>query len=136
MGSTDGSDDDLSDEILGALRRKTEIEMLDEQQIDAEPRQFALLDAERRQSERLGRREEHGARVRLEGQYRGGPTLGPRKVVCLRDQHSVAAMQAIEIAHREDGAPWVIRSGTGMSDDANHGGTAWRSFIISNLPRK
>src|SRR5207253_3472513 len=42
MRGADRSDDDFGDELLGTFLRKGQIEMLDEQQIDAEPSQFAL----------------------------------------------------------------------------------------------
>src|SRR5438552_3333213 len=58
MRGADRANDDFGDEVLGALRGKAEIEMLHEQEVDAEPRQLTLLDAVRRQPERLGRREE------------------------------------------------------------------------------
>ncbi len=120
----DCPDDNLCDEILGTLGGKAEIEMLDKQQLDAEPRQFVLLGAERGQSERLGTRKENAARMRLEGQQGSGPALSPRAVAHLTDQHRVPAMQTVEIAHRQNRTRRVVRSGAGMSDDADHGSGA------------
>ncbi len=115
MRSADRSDDDLRDEFLGTLLREGEVEMLDKQQIDAEPCQFALLDAERRQPEGFGRGKEHGARMRLEGQHSGRAACLPRELAGPADQHGMAAVQAIEIAHRQNRAGRVVRSGAGMS---------------------
>ena len=95
--------------------------MLDEQQIDAEPGQFALLDAERRQPEGFGRRKEHAARMRLEGQHAGRAARFPRELAGPADQHRMPAVQTIEIAHRQDRAGRVVRAGAGMSDDSDHG---------------
>ena len=110
--------------------------MLDEQQIDAEPGHFALLDAERRQPERFGRREEHAARMRLEGQHAGRAARFPRELARLADQHRMAAVQTIEIAHRQHRAARVVRPGTGMSYDSDHGERQSRSFKASQLQRK
>src|ERR1700756_3427881 len=95
--------------------------MLDEQEIDAEPRQFALLDTERRQPEGFGRRKEHAARMRLEGQHSGRAARFPRELASLPDQHGMPAVQTIEIAHRQDRAGRVVRPGAGMSYDSDHG---------------
>ena len=78
VARADRADQHLGDERFGALAREIEVEMLDEQQIDPEPRDLALLDAERRQPERLGLRHEHAARMRLEGQYPGRPAPASR----------------------------------------------------------
>ena len=134
MRSADRADDDFGEKILGALGGKGAIEMLDKQEINSEPRQFALLDPERGQPKRLARRNEHGSRMRLEGQHGGGPVLLPRHVACARDKQRVAAMQAVEIAHRQDRAARVVRSGAGMSDDADHGCRARLRFIIRQVP--
>src|SRR5262249_38716565 len=111
-------DDDLGDKFLGALAGKAEIEMLDEQQIDAEPRQFALLDAEWRQPERLGPGNEDAARMRFEGQHTCGRALCLSAVADLAEQYRMPAMQAVEIAHREHRTTRVVRPGTGVADDA------------------
>src|SRR5208282_4998548 len=132
MARADRPDDDLGDEVLRTLGGKAEIEMLDEQQIDAESRQFALLDAERRQPERLARGKEHAARMRLEGQHRDRPALSSRQVADLADHHRMPAMQAVEIAHREDRTTRVVRSGAGMSDDADHGSGARFALQVTN----
>ncbi len=136
MRGADRSNDDLGDEVVGAFRRKAEIEMLDKQQVDAEAGQFALFDAERRQAERLGRGKEHAARMRLEGQHSGWPALRMREVARAADQHRVAAMQAVKIAHRKDRPGRVIRSGAGMSDDSDHGSGAQCSCIVSQFAAK
>jgi hypothetical protein len=70
MNRADRADHHLIDERFGALPREFGIEMLDEQEIDAEKRDLALLDAKRRQAKRLAAGNEDVARVRLEGQYR------------------------------------------------------------------
>ncbi len=101
----DRANDDFGDEILGAFDRKGEIEMLNKQQIDAEPRQLALLDAERGQPKRFGCRDEHTARVRFEGQHPGWPARRSREIAHLADQHGVTAVQAVEIAHCKDTHP-------------------------------
>src|SRR5215472_8887226 len=49
MARADRRDDYIRDEVLGTLGGKAEIEMLDEQQLDAKSCQFALFDAKRRQ---------------------------------------------------------------------------------------
>ena len=108
--------------------------MLDEQEIDAEPGQFALLDPERGQPERLGSGHEHAARMRLEGQHRGRPAVLPRQVARAADQQRMAAMQPVEIAHRQHRAARMVRLGAGMSDDADHGSGDGRSFIGGQLP--
>jgi len=120
MAGADRSDDYIRDEVLGTLGGKAEIEMLDKQQVGAEPRQFAFLDPKRRQPERLGPGKENAARMRLEGQHRGRPALRLPTVSDLTEQHCVPAMQPIEIAYREDRATRVVRTGAGMSDDADH----------------
>jgi len=126
----------VGDEVLGALCRKGDIEVLHEQEVDAEPRQLALLDAERREAERLGGREEHAARVRLKSQHRSWPALCPREIARVADQYGMSAMQPVEIAHRENRARRMVRPGTRMADDADHGGNALQRLIISELPRK
>ena len=133
--SADRADDDLGDEILGALCGKGEVEMLHEQQIDAEPRQLALLDAKRGQPERLRRRHEDAARMRLEGQHPSGRLPRPRQVAGPADQQRMAAMHPVEIAHRQHRAARVMRLGTGMSDDADHG-VGRGSFLAHRVPRK
>ena len=95
--------------------------MLNEQQIDAEPGQFALLDAERRQPEGFGRGEEHAARMRLEGQHAGRAARFSRELAGPPDQHGMAAVQTIEIAQPQDRAGRVVRPGAGMSYDSDHG---------------
>ena len=95
--------------------------MLDEQQVDPEPRDLALLDPERGQPERLAFRHEHAARMRLEGQHPGRHAGGAGALARLADQRRVAAMQPVEIAHRQHRAARVARFGTGMADDAEHG---------------
>ena len=117
----DRSDDDFRNEFLGALFREREVEVLDEQQIDAEPGQFALLDAERRQSERFGRGKEYAARMRFEGQHAGRAGGLPRKFAGPADQYGMTAVQTIEIPHRQDRAGRVVRSGAGMSYNSDHG---------------
>jgi hypothetical protein len=47
-----------------------------------------------------------------------------REVARSADQHRVAAMQAVEIAHRKDRPGPMIRPGAGMSDDSDHGNGA------------
>src|SRR6202030_1673785 len=121
MRGPDRSDDHFGNEFLGTLLREGEVEMLDEQQIDAESGQFTLLDAERRQPEGFGRGEEHAARMRLEGQHSGGAARFPRELAGPAGQPGMAAMQTIEIAHRQDRAGRVVRPGAGMSDDSDHG---------------
>src|SRR3984893_7068545 len=125
MAGADRSDDDFGDEILGPLGGEAEIEMLDEQQLDSEPRQFMLFGAERGQSERLGGRKEHTARMRLERQHGRGYAMSPGEVAHMADQHRMPAMQTIEIAHRKHRATRVVRSGARMSDDAGH---VYRAF--------
>jgi hypothetical protein len=121
VAGADRPDDDFGDEILGALGGEAEIEMLDKQQLDAEPRQFVLFSAERGQPERLAAGIEDAARMRLEGQDGGGRAGGAGAVAGLADQRGMALMQPVEIAHRQHRAARVARSGTGMSDDAEHG---------------
>ncbi len=121
VGSADRADDDLRQEIFGALGGETGVEMLDEQQIDAEPSQFALLDAKRGQPKRLGRRDENAARMRLEGQHPDRPVLRPRQIAGAADQQRMAAVQTVEIAHRQHRTARMVRLGAGMSDDADHG---------------
>ncbi len=107
--------------------------MLDKQQLDAEPRQFMLFGAERGQSERLGGRKEHTARMRLERQHGRGYAMSPGEVAHIADQHRMPAMQTIEIAHRKHRATRVVRSGARMSDDADHG---CRAFHCQQVARK
>ena len=95
--------------------------MLDEQQVDPEPCDLALLDAERGQAERLASGHEDAARMRLEGQDRGGHAVGASAIAGLADQRGMALMQPVEIAHRQHRAARMARSGTGMSDDSEHG---------------
>ena len=95
--------------------------MLDEQQIDAEPGQFALLDTEGRQPEGFGRGKEHAARMGLECQHARRAACFPREIAGPADQHGMAAVQAIEIADREDRAGGVVRPRAGMSYDSDHG---------------
>ena len=123
MRGADRSNDDLGDEVVGAFSRKAEIEMLDKQQVDAE-------------AERLGRGKEHAARMRLEGQHSCRHGLRMREVARSADQHRVAAMQAVEIAHRKDRPGRVIRPGAGMSDDSDHGSGAQCSCIVSQFAAK
>ena len=49
----DRAEHDLLDKGFGALLGEAGIEMLDEQELDPEPRDLALLDPERGQPERL-----------------------------------------------------------------------------------
>ena len=121
MSGADRTHDDVGNKILGALGGKAEIEMLDKKEIDAEPRQFALLDAKGRQPERLGRRKKDAARMRLEGQHRGRPALPAAELARLRDQRRMTLVQPVEIAHRQHRWARMARSRAGMSDDADHG---------------
>jgi len=45
-------------------------------------------------------------------------------------------MQAVEIAHRKNRPGRMMRSGTGMSNDADHGGRMLHSLVIGKLPQK
>src|SRR5207302_4348484 len=66
MAEADRAEHHLLDKGFGALLREIEVEMLDEQQVDAEPLDLALLDPKRGQPIRLAFRHEDAARVRLE----------------------------------------------------------------------
>ena len=121
MADTDRADQQVVDEQLGRPSGEGRVEMLHEQKVDAEPRDLALLDAERGQPERLGFRHEHGARVRLERQHRRRQPLRPGAPARLADQRRMAEMQPVEISHRQHRAARVGRIGTGVSDDAQHG---------------
>src|SRR5579864_7490220 len=70
LGDADGLDHHFLDERFGAFRGEGAIEMLDKEEIDAEPGDLALLDAKRRQAERLAAGHEDIAGMRLEGQHR------------------------------------------------------------------
>ena len=83
--------------------------MLDEQQIDPEPRDLALLDAERGQPERLAPGHEDAARVRLEGQHRRRHAGRAGTVARLADQRRMAPVQPVEIAHRQHRAARMAR---------------------------
>jgi hypothetical protein len=134
MAEADRAQHDLLDKGFSAPMGEFQIEMLDEQELDPEPRDLALLDPERGQAERLALRHEDTARVRLEGQdpRRLSDRLGAR--ACRLDQRRMAQMQPVEIAHRQHRATRMGRSGTGMSDDAEHG--ALNSLNSQGLHRK
>src|SRR5690242_14619977 len=68
VAEADRADQHVVDKRFGTFAGKLAIEMLDEQELDAKPGELALLDAERRQAERLGVRHKDVARMRLEGQ--------------------------------------------------------------------
>src|SRR5580658_3315216 len=95
--------------------------MLDEQEIDAEPGDLALLDAEWRQAEWLAARHEDVARMRLEGQHRGGGAARRGERAGAADQRRVALVQPIEIAHCQHRAALMRRAGARMSNDAQSG---------------
>src|SRR5260370_36693381 len=78
MAEADRAEHHLLDKGFGALLREIEVEMLDEQQVDAEPLDLALLDPERGQPERFAFRHADAARMRLEGLYHGGLAVRPR----------------------------------------------------------
>jgi hypothetical protein len=48
----------------------------------------------------------------------------------------MAAMQAVEIADRENRPGRVMRPGTGMSNDADHSGRMLQWLITGKLPPK
>ena len=112
--------------------------MLDEQELNAEPSHFTLLDAKRRQPERLGSGKKDATRMRLKGQHRGGPALSLRAIANLAEQHGVPTMQAIKIAQREDRTTRVVRAGAGMSDDTDHKSRArrLRAGVAKNSPSR
>jgi hypothetical protein len=72
--------------------------------------------------------------VRLEGQDPGRLSDGLGARACRLDQRGMAQMQPVEITHRQHRAARVGRSGTGMSDDAEHG--ALNSLSSQGLHRK
>ena len=59
--------------------------------------------------------------MRLEGEHSGWTVVLPRQFADPADQRRMAAMQAVEIAHRKDRAGRVVRLGAGMSYDSDHG---------------
>ncbi len=95
--------------------------MLDEHQIDIEPREFAFLNAERRQAKGFALGHKDGARMRLEGQHSDRFAGGMGPVARRGDQSRMTAMDPIEIAQGQYHAARMIRVGAGMSDDAEHG---------------
>ena len=121
MGDADRPDHHLVDERFGAFRGKAAVEMLDEEKIRAEPRDLALLDAERGEPERLPAGHEDIARMRLEGQHAGRRAARFGETPGVADQRRMAFVQAIEVAHRQHRAALVGGAGTGMSDDAQSG---------------
>jgi hypothetical protein len=108
MRGADCSNDDVGNEVLGALCGKGEVEVLDEQKVDAEASQLALFDTQWRQPERLRPREEHLARMRLERQHTGRSLFRLRELARPAEQHGMPAVEAVEIADREDGATRVV----------------------------
>src|SRR6266550_2348381 len=121
MAEPDRPEHDLLDKVFGAPVGEFQIEMLDEQELDPEPCDLALLDPERGQAKRLALRHKDTARMRLEGQdaRRRSGTLGAR--AGRLDQRGMPQMQPVEITHRQYRAARMGRSGTGMSDNAEHG---------------
>src|SRR5256885_6860881 len=65
MAEPDRPEHDLLDKVFGAPVGEFQIEMLDEQELDPEPRDLALLDPKRGQAKRLALRHEDTARMRL-----------------------------------------------------------------------
>jgi hypothetical protein len=117
----DGTDQHILNKRFGAFARKGRVEMLDKQQIDIEPGHFALLDPERRQAERLAILHEDVAWMRLEGQHRNGRTKRARLFAHFADQRGMPLVQPVKITERQHRAARMGRSGTGMSNDAEHG---------------
>src|SRR5207237_4834507 len=113
MGQPNRAEHDLLDKGFGALLRETRVEMLDEQQLDPEPRDLALLDPERGQPIGLAAGHEDAARMRLEGQHAGRLAGGMGALAGRPDQRRVPQMQPVKIAHRQDRAARMGGSGTG-----------------------
>jgi hypothetical protein len=95
----------LDDEGFGALAGQLGIEMQHEQVVDAHGLELAGLDPQRRQAERRLVRAEELARMGLEGEDRVGGAEFARLLGGRGDHRLVAAMDAVEIAERDDRAP-------------------------------
>ena len=121
MAEPDRPEHDLLDKVFGAPVGEFQIEMLDEQELDPEPRDLALLDPKRGQAKRLALRHEDTARMRLEGQDARRLSGPPGARAGRLDQGGVSQMKPVEITHRQHRAARMGRSGTGMSNDAEHG---------------
>jgi hypothetical protein len=74
--------------------------------------------------------------MRLEGEDPGWVAALPRQFADPADQRRMAAVQAVEIAHREDRAGRVMRPGAGMSYDSDHGDKNRAVFKASGIAMK
>ena len=99
----------VHDEILRELSGHFCIEMQHDQHIDAGPREELRLGAERGEPKWAGVRLKEFAGIRFE--YHGGkrPAFGLRNLRRMGDQGAMAAMHAVKIAERNDGAFRPIR---------------------------
>src|SRR3954468_23228166 len=89
MAEADRPDHHLPDERFSAPAGEGGVEMLDEQELDAELGDLAFFDPERGQSERFAPGHEDGARMRLEGQDAGRYAGLPRPLAGILDQRRV-----------------------------------------------
>jgi hypothetical protein len=121
MAGADRTHDHLGDKVFRGFGGKSEIEMLDEQQVDPKPSQLPLFDPERRQAKRLGARKKYAPRMRFEGQHPARPALCLSEFADAADQRRMAAMQPVEIAHGQHRTTRMAGIWAGMSNDADHG---------------
>ena len=91
---------DGGDEVLRRDRRESLVERRQHQAIDAERGKQARLGVDRRQAEYRGLGTEEGARMRLEGERHRGHAEAVGVGAGVGEQRLVAAMDAVEIAHR------------------------------------
>ena len=94
----------IEHEILRASRRHLRIEFDDDQPIDAELGEQPRLHPERRQAKRLGVGLKEFARIGFEHRHGERHALVTRDAARLGDQRAMSAMNAVEIAQRNDGA--------------------------------
>ena len=94
----------LGRELLGGLGREGEVEMKDEESIDADRLDGTGLGPQGREAKRGIAGLEHFARMGLEGEDRRRPALCRRLVAGGADHRLMAEMHAVEIADRDDRA--------------------------------
>ncbi len=104
-------------EVLRAEVRQRLVEVERHQQVDAQGLDEPRLDPERRQTEGRRVRREEAARVRLEGEDRLRPFQLVGQTPGLRDHFLVAAVDAVEIADRDDRTLQRLRHVVVMAQD-------------------
>ena len=120
-GGAEFSDEELFHEVGRAGAGQRPVEAAQEHAVEPELFQDRELHRLRRQAEHRPVGREEGPRVRLEGKHHRRPAALPRHGFSFRDQRLVAAVNAIEISDRDDGAAEALGNGLAVAADRKAG---------------